>query len=197
MTFLGRKYRATFQGEVTNALAPPSSRRGGQALDQAQRDQDVRQGRLVLRIETVINDPAGVFRASASTARTTGRTAVGWFTMNKGVANLYRYAEVSRGLTSVIWRRWRSLTTWASARGNWIEDARRSIIKGGTVAGCSPWRDDQALFAAALRGEHAIRGFRNRELALHLFGPRPADPAERRRQCGRVCRLIGLLALTA
>ena len=53
--------------------------------------------------------------------------------------------------------------------------------------------DDQALFVAALHGEHAIRGFRNGELAQLLYGPRPDDPGERRRQCGRVSRRISLL----
>ncbi len=54
-------------------------------------------------------------------------------------------------------------------------------------------RDDQALFQAVLRGEYALRGFRNGELAQVLFGPRPDDPGERRRQCGQVSRRISLL----
>jgi hypothetical protein len=54
-------------------------------------------------------------------------------------------------------------------------------------------RDDQALFQAALRGEHAVRGFRNGELAERLFGPKPQDPRERRQRCGRVSRRISLL----
>ena len=44
-----------------------------------------------------------------------------------------------------------------------------------------------------LRGEHAVRGFRNGEVAERLYGPRPKDPAERRRRSGRVSRRISLL----
>jgi hypothetical protein len=54
-------------------------------------------------------------------------------------------------------------------------------------------RDDQALFQATLRGEHALRGFRNGEVAEQLFGPQPSSPVERRRRCGRVSRRIRLL----
>jgi hypothetical protein len=54
-------------------------------------------------------------------------------------------------------------------------------------------RADQALFAAVLRGEFAVRGFRNRELAEHLFASSPQDAMERRRRCGRISRQISLL----
>jgi hypothetical protein len=54
-------------------------------------------------------------------------------------------------------------------------------------------RGDQLLFAAALRGEFTVRGFRNRELAVHLFPSPSDDPAERRRRCGQVSRHIALL----
>jgi hypothetical protein len=52
---------------------------------------------------------------------------------------------------------------------------------------------DQALFAAALRGEHRLHGFRNRDLALLLFPKPTRDPVERRRRCARVTRLVQLL----
>ena len=42
-------------------------------------------------------------------------------------------------------------------------------------------RDDQALFQAVLRGEHAGgRGFRSGEVAERLYGSRPKDEVERR-----------------
>ena len=52
---------------------------------------------------------------------------------------------------------------------------------------------DQALFLAALRGEHLVQGLRNRDLAERLYGPRPQEPKERRRRGARVTRLIQLL----
>ncbi len=47
----------------------------------------------VLRIETVINHPYE-FKVRRR-GRRKGQEVMGWFPMVKGVANLYRYAEVS------------------------------------------------------------------------------------------------------
>ena len=44
-----------------------------------------------------------------------------------------------------------------------------------------------------LRGEHAVRGFRNGELAERLYGSRPKDKVERLRRSGRASRRISLL----
>jgi len=51
---------------------------------------------------------------------------------------------------------------------------------------------DRRLFAAILRGEHSIMGFRNRDIRHHLFGP-PKDGTALRRQRSRVSRLLKLL----
>jgi hypothetical protein len=52
---------------------------------------------------------------------------------------------------------------------------------------------DQQLFLAALRGEHRIRGFRNRDLQQRLYQTGTRNAAERCRRCARVTRLIQLL----
>ena len=52
---------------------------------------------------------------------------------------------------------------------------------------------DQALFLAAMRGEHRLHGFRNKDIAQRLYAHATKDPVERRRRCGRVTRLIQLL----
>ncbi len=49
----------------------------------------------VLRIETVINDPKEFF-VHRPRLKNDGSKVVGWFEMNKGVANMYRYAQVSQ-----------------------------------------------------------------------------------------------------
>src|SRR6516225_6354054 len=47
--------------------------------------------------------------------------------------------RLDRRPTNVIWRRWRSSTTSASARENWIGDAHRFLIKGGNVVAYNRW----------------------------------------------------------
>jgi hypothetical protein len=64
-------------------------------------------------------------------------------------------------------------------------DGRRAPSTPATVP-------DLALFAAVLRGEHALQGFRNREVRTRLFGPTAA--ADRRRSA-QVCRLAERLHL--
>jgi hypothetical protein len=49
---------------------------------------------------------------------------------------------------------------------------------------------DLVLFRAVLSGEHAINGFRNRDLARRLYRRPPHDPDEAHRRCERVSRLI-------
>lgn len=53
---------------------------------------------------------------------------------------------------------------------------------------------DLTLFAAVLRGEHLLHGFRNRDLRIQLFGPAAASD---RRRSGQVSRLVKRLHLRA
>lgn len=193
MTFLGRKYRATFQGEVRTHWR---RREPGAAVKHWVKSNAIKMydkaGR-VLRIETVINDPREFF-VHREQVKNDGRKEVGWFRMSKGVANLYRYAQVSQRANE------RYLEALAVVNdlgvGQRELDWRCAPVsfQGRRRRGLQPLsRDDQALFQAVLRGEHAVRGFRNGEVAERLYGPMPKDPAERRRRSGRVSRRISLL----
>lgn len=193
MTFLGRKYRETFQGEVRTHW---HRREPGAAVKHwikrnalKMYDKDGR----VLRIETVINDPREFF-VHRCREKKDGTQEVGWFPMSKGVANLYRYAEV--GLRANA-RYLEALAVVDDLGVGQSELDRRCApvrYQGRMRRALQPLgRADQALFEAALRGEYAVRGFRNGELAAHLYGAVPQDPEERRRQCGRVSRQISLL----
>ena len=151
-----------------------------------------KQGR-VLRIETVIEEPREFF-AHRCKHKKDGTQEVGWFPMTKGVANLYRYAEVSQRANQ---RYLEALAVVDDLGVGQRELDRRCApvcYQGRRRRALQPLgRDDQALFQATLRGEYAVRGFRNGELAEQLFGPRPDDLVERRRRCGRVTRRISLL----
>lgn len=193
MTFLGRKYRETFQGQITTRW---HRREPGAAVKHWIKRNALKmydKDGLVLRIETVINNPREfyVFRHRCEHDR---RTEKGWFPMNKGVANLYRHAEVSRAANAHYLEALAVVDDLGVVQRELERRCEPVEYQGRNRRALQPLSAaDQALFAAALRGEHAIRGFRNRELARHLFGPPPADPIERRRCCGRVSRLIGLL----
>jgi hypothetical protein len=193
MTFLGRKYRETFQGQIKTHW---HRREPGAAVKHWVKRNALKmydKAGLVLRIETVINNPKEFF-VHRSRLKRNGRVETGWLPMNKGVTNLYRYAQVGHSANE---RYLEALAVVDDLGVGQRELERRCApvaYQGRSRRALQPLSaGDQALFQAALRGEHAVRGFRNGELAQQLFGQRPDDPAERRRQCGQVSRRISLL----
>jgi hypothetical protein len=193
MTFLGRRYRENFKGEVKTQW---HRREPGAAVKHWVKRNALKmydKAGAVLRIETVINDP-GEFFVHRSRDKQNGTQEVGWFPMTKGVANLYRYAQVGQRANE----RYLEALAVVNDLGVGQRDLDRRCapvhFQGRSRRALQPLgRDDQALFRATLRGEYAVRGFRNGELAQQLYGQRPKDPLERRRQCGRVSRRISLL----
>jgi hypothetical protein len=146
----------------------------------------------VLRVETVINDPYE-FKVRRRAGRRGHRT-LGWHPLPKGVAYLPRYAAVSTAANH------RYLDALAV-----VDDpapAYRALERlvqpvrdrhGRASRAFNPAAPtDLALFAAVLRGEHALQGLRNRELRVRLFGP-PA--ATDRRRSAHVSRLLTRLHL--
>jgi len=193
MTFLGRRYRETFQGEVRTQW---HRREPGMAVKHWVKRNALKmydKDGTVLRIETVINNPKEFF-VHRPRDKQDGTQEVGWFPMSKGVANLYRYAQVSQKANERYLEALAVVDDLGVGRRELDRRCAPVSYQGRNRRALQPLAcADQALFAAVLRGEHALRGFRNGELAERLFGPRPNDPVERRRQCGRVSRRISLL----
>jgi hypothetical protein len=193
MTFLGRKYRETFQGEVRTHWR---RREPGAAVKHWIKRNALKmydKHGTVLRIETVINNPAE-FKVHRRRHKMDGSEEVGWFPMSKGVANLYRYAQVGQQANQHYLEALAVVADLGVGQSALDRYCAPVLYQGRMRRGLQPLsRVDQALFTATLRGEHAVRGFRNGELADRLFGPRPKDPRERRRRCGRVSRRISLL----
>ncbi len=193
MTFLGRKFRQTFQGEVKTHW---HRREPGAAVKHWVKRNAVKmydKAGIVLRVETVINNPKEFF-VHRCRQKQNGTEEVGWFPMTKGVANLYRYAQVGQQANQRYLEALAVVNDLGVGQSELEQRCAPVCYQGRSRRALQPLaRDDQALFRATLRGEYAVRGFRNGELARQLFGPRPNDPVERRRQCGRVSRRIGLL----
>jgi hypothetical protein len=146
----------------------------------------------VLRIEVVINHPA-TFRVHRWGTRQ-GQRVLGWFPLIKSVAFLNRYAHVAHqaarrylnGLTVVDDPHVsRKVLDRVCSRASFAGRKRRALNPLS--------REEQQLFMAVLRGEHALRGFRSRDLAPYLNHSQSKDPQERRRQSGQRSRLLQLL----
>src|SRR5262245_30070524 len=162
---------------------------------------------LVLRIETVINDPRQfkVRRRLGPPGRPRpgqndrgaveqGRGAWAGLPMRKGVAWLWKYAEVSFATNRRYLEALARVDDPSAARALLDRASRPQPFGKRRRRALQPLSpEDQALFLAALRGEHHLHGLRNRDVAQHLYGPPPKDKLEKRRRGARVTRLIQLL----
>lgn len=186
MRYLGRKLHPQFLGEVTTDRR---RRREGVRVKHIMKRNSIKvyDKASVLRVETTINNP----REFRTLRRKDGQRR--WCPMNKGVADTWRYYQVGAGANG------RYLDALAQAPPKReavaaLDVLRRSRVRNGRrIARLDPLGADAALFAAVLAGEHAITGFRNRDLTARLYPHPPRDPDEARRRCARSSRLIAKL----
>jgi hypothetical protein len=191
MTFLGRKLHGCFQGEVVNHY---KKRWPGARVKHRMKQNGIKmydKHGSILRVETVINHPYE-FKVRRR-GRRHGREVVGWFPMAKGVANFYRYAEVSLAANRRYLDALATVDNPAQAQKHLHKLANALRHNGRCYRGFNPAaKQDVKLFSAIMRGEHAIMGFRNRDIRGHLFAKAP-DPITAMRQSARVSRLLKLL----
>jgi hypothetical protein len=142
----------------------------------------------VLRIETVINDP-GEFRVRRLRTRN-GRRAMVWCPMNKGVINLYRYREVALAANRRYLDALAVVDDPTPAYRQVAELTEPAVVSGRSHAGFNPASPgDVRLFQAVLDGDHVLRGFRNAEIRVALYGS-TEDDGEHRRQSHAIGRLL-------
>lgn len=190
LRFLGRRCPNAFQGEVTSTLKP---RPEGVRLRHTVNGNSIKvydkQG-SVLRVETTLVHPEHfkVYRPTASAPE-----QFQWQRLRRGVADLWRRAEVSRAANG------RYLEALASVSGKTpLKTEAATVCRPVTVAGqrhraLNPWAEpDGAWLEAISRGEFTVAGFRNRDLRA-LLHPGRVTPEEQRRQAARVTRRLALL----
>lgn len=189
--FLGYRQPANFRGEVTTTLKRrPEGVRLKHEVNGNSLKMDDKQG-SVLRVETTVNKPREfkVDRPSETDPEQTLR----WQRMRRGVADLWRRAEVSRAANA------RYLSALSSVTGTTpLHQEAQPVCRAVTVDGqryraLNPWSaPDAALLEAVSRGEFALNGLRNRDLRAGLYdqaGPAP----EQQRQAAAVTRKLALL----
>jgi hypothetical protein len=192
MTFLGRKLTGNFQGEI---LSDSKKRWPGARIKHRMKANGIKMydklGRI-LRIETVINHPYEFRVLRQGICR--GQPVLGWFPMAKRVSNMGRYAEVSRAANHRYLEALSVVDDPSRAYRLLDQICDPCTLNGRRSRALNPLsKTDLALFSAALRGEHFIHGFRNRDLAAHLLGKPPVDSQKRKNRSARVSRLLHLL----
>jgi hypothetical protein len=147
----------------------------------------------VFRVETTIGDPTDfkVFRPLHN--KPDGRCQ--WLPMRKGVADLYRRAEVSQRSNHTYFNALAAVgdTTPCSKI---FDTVSRPVTAGVRRVRALRLGDpnDIALLEAIARGEFAISGFRNRDIRRQLYpAAATALPPEQRRLSARISRLLRIL----
>ncbi len=147
----------------------------------------------ILRIETTINNPRDfkVFRHPNDDA---SRPA-SWQKMRKGVSDLHRRCEISDQCNNRY--------ADALAAGQ-VEEKLKEVVapacnkvrrNGRRYRGLNPWQEeDYKLLTFLAKGEHAISGFRNKDLRQWLYPESKRLPKDQqKRYSGRTTRRIKLL----
>lgn len=195
MSFLGRKIRSNFEGEIVSDRSDLAFKR----IPGARIKHRVKQNWLkmydkagsVLRLEMVINEPEG-FTVRKPVMRK-GKKVMRWVDMRKGVAYLFRYRDVSLAANS------RYLTALAEVDNP--TDAIRTLDRITTRQPLAPKRsakafnplarDEAQIFRALLDGQHMIRGFSNPDIRHKLQdSPHLKDITDPRRQSAKVTRIF-------
>ena len=147
----------------------------------------------ILRIETTINNTRA-FKVFRHPDDDNSRPA-SWQKMRKGVSDLHRRCQVSDKCNE------RYADALASAQ---VEEKLKEVLspacnrikkKGKSYRAINPWQEeDYRLLGFLAKGEHAISGFRNKNLRNWLYPEsNKLSQQDRKRYSGRTTRRIKLL----
>jgi hypothetical protein len=186
----GRARLDAFGGEVTSSYKQRPEgvrlkhRRDGNSLKMYDKEGQI------LRIETTLTEPKTfkVYRPKENDPE--GKQE--WLKLRRAVADLHRRAEVSRAANERYLEALSAAPTDATL-GELLQPlSQRRRPKNRPHRGLSLFsQDDLRLLEAVNRGEHAINGFRNKDLRVHLFAAGCSKTA--RQQSAAVTRKLALL----
>ena len=155
MTFLERKLSTGFAGEIVSHY---KKRWPGTRIKHRMKKNWIKMydnHGCVLRVETVINNPYE-FKVRRHGKRK-GQVVLNWFPMAKGVANMYRFAEVSLAANSRYLEELSEVSNPDEPRAAIRIIGQRHYINGRSYRGFNPLNEkDIVLFAAVCRGENII-----------------------------------------
>jgi hypothetical protein len=192
LRFLGRRPHGLFNGEVSTSLM---TRAEGLRVKHWLQENSIKmydkQG-SVLRVETTINN-ARRFKVRKMTVRK-GIRGMRWIPMRHAVADLDRRVEISRAANERYLEALAVVEEPSPAR-ELLDAVSRPVTRDQRpYRALRPVsRQEAALFAAVLGGQFLLKGFTNRDLRERLGMCRSVDAQERRRQSGRITRLLRLL----
>jgi len=196
MSFLGKKLVGQFRGEVVSDMTDRGKTRwpGTRVKHRAKMNwiKMYDKAGSVLRVETVINQP-DAFKVRKRVQRK-GKRVTEWVPMRKGVANLFRYRDVSLAANGRYLEALAVVDDPSEALKQLDTLTQRKRTRSGqSVKAFNPLsREDQRIFKALLSGANTINGFRNRDLRARLMGSAFLRACGRcvAKQSGKISRLL-------
>ena len=206
MSFLGKKLVGQFRGELLSDTTDRCKRRlPGVRIKHRVKMNWIKmydKAGSVLRVEMVINDPEA-FKVRKQVRRD-GNQVTQWVPMRKGVANLFRYRDVSMAAN----RRYLDALAVVDDPTPAIRDLdkiteRKRTANGKSVRAFNPLaREERQVFEALSAGEHHIRGFTNRDIRhklteLNALGARTHTSEQLSAKVSRLFHRLHLYGLIA
>lgn len=192
MRFLGRRSNSLFSGEVrSHVRTRPEGIRIKHWVEENSVKMYDKQG-CVLRIETTINNPRR-FRVRRAVTRR-GKSCTAWVTMRKSVADMPRRMDLARAANARYLEALAVVGEVAPVRGVLDPVSQRKTRAGRPYRALRPVdREEARVFQILLSGEFLLQGLRNQDVRERLFPSRGSDPLVRRKNAGRITRLLRLL----
>jgi hypothetical protein len=145
----------------------------------------------VLRPETTINDAEDL--KVFGTPETRPHAPMAWYPLRRGVADLYRRAEISRAANERYLRALAAANITTPLAQEAVKVCRAVRREQPRHRALNPFDvADAQLLAAVNRGEWALKGFRNCEIRALLFG-KTNDKKQQRSHAAKVSRRLALL----
>jgi hypothetical protein len=191
LRFLGRRTNTLFNGEVCSTH---ERRVEGVCVKHRVEENSIKmydkQG-SVLRVETTLNNPVR-FRVYRAVKRK-GCKVKGWYPLRKGIVDLRRRVELSRGANA---RYLDALAVVGDSQPahRLLDPVSQPVTTPRRYRALRPISPQEScLFAAVLRGEFHLQGVRNRDLREVLCPSPPNDSVHRRRAAAHTTRQLRLL----
>ncbi len=191
MRFLGKRPDPRFQRElISDYCQRPEGLRVKHRMD-ANSIKMYDKARSILRVETTINDPRPfqVFRPKEGCPEKDKQ----WLRMRRGIADQYRRAQVSHKCNLRYLDALAELDT-STRIAQLVEPLTKPASHHGkSVRALRPWSPhDQGILNFINRPELQLAGFRNRDMAKHLY-PEAQTTKDKRKAAARVSYRLRIL----
>ena len=177
-SFLGRKLDHKFQGE---AVSDYRKRPKGWRIKFKMKSNSIKMYDKFncLRIEMTVNDPKE-FKVYKEVHHRDGNTSKQWVPMGKSIANLYRYAEISKAANKRFLDAMCNVIPQKGIEKEINSICDRRTVKGKTFTGFNVWSAETfRLFETVSDGQYLIRGFTNQDIRRALYKDSPDIPENR------------------